>query len=93
MVLVANKTDLSHTGRAVSKDEGDKLSRRLDCHKFEVSVADSPDGTVECMEYLLHLVKRDYQKAAAGLVRRLPFVNVKRVFKKKIYRSRSDTLQ
>ena len=93
LVLVANKIDLSQTGRSVSKEEGDKLARRFDCHKFEISVADSPEGAIEVMEFVLHLIKRDFQKMAAGLARRLPFPNVKRVFKKKIYRSRSDTLQ
>ena len=93
LVLVANKIDLSQTGRSVTKEEGDKLASRFDCHKYEISVAESPEGAIEVMEFLLHAIKRDFQKAAAALSKRLQFPNVKRVFKKKIYRSRSDTLQ
>ena len=93
LVIVANKIDLSQNGRAVTKEEGDTIARRFDCQKFEISVADSPEGATEVMEFVLHTIKRDFQKAAAGLTKRIPFPNVKRVFKKKIYRSRSDTLQ
>ena len=91
MLIVANKMDLCYTGKTISTEESDQLCRRLNCRKFEISVADSPDGVSEVVDYLLRNIKRDMQKVASS--RRLPFPNVKRVFKRKVYRSKSDTLQ
>ncbi len=89
MVLVGNKADQEHA-RLISKEEGERVAQRVECDHFEISVADSPDGVAQAMECLLKQIRQEYLKIGK---RPTPFTNVKRVFKKKIYRSRSDTLQ
>uniref|UniRef100_A0A0B6ZM95 small monomeric GTPase n=1 Tax=Arion vulgaris TaxID=1028688 RepID=A0A0B6ZM95_9EUPU len=96
VVLVANKHDLL-TARAVTEDECDNLAGEMDCPRFQISVAEGQDGVSETMEELLVLIKRQLVKSlsntehVAGLEKRSRFVNMKKAFKKKIVRSRSDT--
>ncbi|CAG5116882.1 unnamed protein product [Candidula unifasciata] len=98
IVLVANKHDLL-TARAVTEDECDNLAGEMDCPRFQISVAEGQEGVNEAMEELLVLIKRQLVKSlsaptpenVAGLEKRSRFVNMKKAFKKKIVRSRSDT--
>ena len=93
MVLVANKTDLTYA-RKVTESEGAELIQELLCPLYEVSIADSPEAVLEAMDELLRQIKREYVKTPAVFEKKSggTFTNVKRVLKKKIYRSRSDTM-
>ena len=92
IVLVATKTDLEHV-RKVTEDETVALGRRFGCPSYEVSVAENPDGVILVIQDLLRQIKREFLRNLAGLEKRTsPLDNMKRVFKKKITRSKSDTV-
>ncbi|KAH9499076.1 GTP-binding protein Rit2 [Bulinus truncatus] len=97
VVLVSNKHDLL-TARAVTEDECDNLAGEMDCPRFQISVAEGQDGVNEAMEELLVLIKRQLVKNlttapehVAGLEKKSRLYNMKKAFKKRIVRSRSDT--
>ncbi|KAK0053327.1 ras-related and estrogen-regulated growth inhibitor [Biomphalaria pfeifferi] len=97
IVLVSNKHDLL-TARAVTDDECDNLAGEMDCPRFQISVAEGQDGVNEAMEELLVLIKRQMVKNltttpehVAGLEKKSRLYNMKKAFKKRIVRSRSDT--
>ena len=90
IVFVANKTDLSHV-RRVSEVEGEGIGSKFESPLYEISVAETPVGVNDVMEDIIKQVKREFNKTVAGLEKKSAFTNVKRVLKKKIYRSRSDT--
>ncbi|XP_046546559.1 ras-related and estrogen-regulated growth inhibitor-like [Haliotis rubra] len=94
IVLVANKSDLL-TARAVTEDEGLGLAGEMDCPKYELSVAEGFQAVNETMEELLCQMKREFVKgltaAVSGLEKRSRLYNMKKAFKKRIVRSRSDT--
>jgi len=96
LVLVANKHDLL-TARAVTEDECENLAAECDCPRFLISVAEGQDGVNEAMEELLILVKRQYVKEmtqpdqVVALEKKSRLYNMKKAFKKRIVRSRSDT--
>lgn len=92
LVLVATKTDLEHV-RKVTEDETVSLGRRYGSPTYEVSVAENPDGVSIVMQDLLRQIKREFLRNLAGFEKRAsPLDNMKRVFKKKITRSKSDTV-
>ncbi|CAL1546532.1 unnamed protein product [Lymnaea stagnalis] len=97
VVLVSNKHDLL-TARAVTEDECDNLAGEMDCPRFQISVAEGQDGVNEAMDELLVLIKRQLVKSlttspehVAGLEKKSRLYNMKKAFKKRIVRSRSDT--
>lgn len=98
LVLVANKSDIL-TARSVTEDEGTALAADLDCPKYEISVADSPQGVLESMEELLRQILREHVKSLTRLPRppgpesnkKSKLLNMKNALKKRIGRSRSDT--
>nr|KAG5694084.1 hypothetical protein BaRGS_033703 [Batillaria attramentaria] len=106
IVLVANKSDLL-TARSVTEDDGLDLAGEMDCQKFELSVAEGFTAVGEAMEELLCQMKREYVKAlttgagpgglssasgqGSGMEKRSRLYNMKKAFKKRIVRSRSDT--
>merc|ERR1711976_609642 len=92
LVLVATKTDLEHV-RKVTEEETVAIGRRHGCPTYEVSVAENPDGVLLVIQDLLRQIKREFLRNLAGLEKRSsPLDNMKRVFKKKITRSKSDTV-
>ena len=95
LVLVGNKTDMT-CARKVTEAELAEMAQCINCQAvYEISIAESRDGVMEAMEEVLRQVKREFVKAVAhpsGTERKSAFNNVKRVLKKKIYRSRSDTM-
>ncbi|PVD28892.1 hypothetical protein C0Q70_11487 [Pomacea canaliculata] len=104
VVLVANKSDLL-TARAVTEDEGLDLAGEMDCPKYELSVAEGYQAVGETMDELLCQLKREFVKMlttgtspglaaagqAPGMEKRSRLYNMKKAFKKRIVRSRSDT--
>ena len=96
IVLVANKCDML-TARCVTEDDGASLAAQLDCPKFDISVADGYQGVSEAMEELIIQLKRDFIKnlTAANTQSaekpRSKLFNMKKVLKKRIGRSHSDT--
>ena len=104
VVLIANKSDLL-TARAVTEDEGLELAGEMDCPKYELSVAEGYTAVGEAMEELLCQLKREYVKSVtspglgmatasgqgSGMEKRSRLYNMKKAFKKRIVRSRSDT--
>ncbi|GFN89857.1 ras-related and estrogen-regulated growth inhibitor [Plakobranchus ocellatus] len=100
VVLVSNKHDLL-TARAVTEDEGANLEGELDCPRFQISVAEGQEGVTQVMDELLVLIKRELvksltapsptQDSVAGLEKKSRLYNMKKAFKKRIVRSRSDT--
>ena len=87
LVVVANKIDMSHA-RVLSQEDGYHISRKMDSPLFEISIADTPGGVVAAMEDVLKQVKLEFSRKAGGP--RFALGNVRRVFKKKISRSKSD---
>ena len=63
MVIVANKCDLDHL-RAVSTDEGERLSQDLACAFYEVSACRGDDSIDEAFHELFREVRR--RKAMEG---------------------------
>lgn len=96
VVLVANKCDML-TARCVTEDDGASLAAQLDCPKFDISVADGYQGVSDAMEELLIQLKRDFIKnlttanAQSGEKPRSKLFNMRKVLKKRIGRSHSDT--
>lgn len=98
IVLVANKSDLL-TARAVTEDEGLDLAGEMDCPKFELSVAEGFVAVNEVIDELLCQMKREFVKTlttGAGpgdgsMEKKSRLYNMKKAFKKRIVRSRSDT--
>lgn len=95
MVLVANKLDLRNA-RTVSEAEGNTLAHQLECPVFEVSVADGYQGVSDAMSELIVQLRRDFVKcqSAANVSADKPrskLYNMKKVLKKRIGRSHSDT--
>ncbi|XP_064618152.1 LOW QUALITY PROTEIN: ras-related and estrogen-regulated growth inhibitor-like [Liolophura sinensis] len=97
LVLVANKSDIL-TARSVTEDEGTALAADLDCPKYEISVADSPQGVLESMDELLRQILREHVKSLTRLPvhqaesnKKSKLLNMKNALKKRIGRSRSDT--
>lgn len=96
VVLVANKCDML-TARCVTEDDGASLAAQLDCPKFDISVADGYQGVSDALEELLIQIKRDFIKslttanAQSGEKPRSKLFNMRKVLKKRIGRSHSDT--
>ncbi|XP_005095638.2 ras-related and estrogen-regulated growth inhibitor [Aplysia californica] len=96
LVLVANKHDLL-TARAVTEDECDNLAAEMDCPRFQISVAEGQDGVNEAVEELMVLMKRQLVKSltqpetVVALEKKSRLYSMKKAFKKRIVRSRSDT--
>lgn len=96
IVLVANKCDMLNV-RCVTEDDGASLAAQLDCPKFDISVADGYQGVSEAMEELIIQLKRDFIKnltaanAQSAEKPRSKLFNMKKVLKKRIGRSHSDT--
>jgi len=96
VVLVANKCDML-TARCVTEDDGASLAAQLNCPKFDISVADGYQGVSDAMEELLIQLKRDFIKslttanAQSGEKPRSKLFNMRKVLKKRIGRSHSDT--
>ncbi|OWF39159.1 ras-related and estrogen-regulated growth inhibitor-like [Mizuhopecten yessoensis] len=97
MVLIANKLDL-RDARAVSEAESTSLAHSLECPLFELSVADGYQGVADAMEELIVQLRRDFVKcqSAANVSSnadkpRSKLYNMKKVLKKRIGRSHSDT--
>lgn len=91
VVVVANKADLTH-GLAVSKEEGREMARRSHSAFYEISIAESSDGVQEVISELLRQIKRHFVASQMVSEKRSTLRGVKRVLKKKIYRSKSDTM-
>lgn len=93
---MANKCDML-TARCVTEDDGASLAAQLDCPKFDISVADGYQGVSDAMEELLIQIKRDFIKslttanAQSGEKPRSKLFNMRKVLKKRIGRSHSDT--
>lgn len=90
LVIVGNKVDQSFA-RQVSISEPDSLAKKYDCSCREISIAESKEGVLESMDELLKIIKREMSKNIDGFSKKSTFNNVKRVFKKKVTRSRSDS--
>ncbi|GFS23935.1 Ras-like protein family member 11A [Elysia marginata] len=101
VVLVSNKHDLL-TARAVTEDEGANLEGELDCPRFQISVAEGQEGVTQVMEELLVLIKRELVKSLSapqpaqdtsvpGMEKKSRLYYMKKAFKKRVVRSRSDT--
>lgn len=95
IVLVSNKCDLL-TARAVTEDDGLSLAGDMDCPKYEISVAEGAQGVLDVMEELVRQIQREYVKnlttrPVESLEKKSKLYNMKRAFKKRIARSRSDT--
>ncbi|KAK3789723.1 hypothetical protein RRG08_036016 [Elysia crispata] len=102
VVLVSNKHDLL-TAKTVSDDEGANLEDDLDCPRFQISVAEGQEGVNQVMEELLVLIKRELVKSLAappsspeanvsGMEKKSRLYYMKKAFKKRVVRSRSDIL-
>lgn len=93
---MANKCDML-TARCVTEDDGASLAAQLDCPKFDISVADGYQGVSDAMEELLIQIKRDFIKSLttantqSGEKPRSKLFNMRKVLKKRIGRSHSDT--
>ncbi|CAC5372519.1 unnamed protein product [Mytilus coruscus] len=95
IVLIANKCDML-SARCVTEDDGASLAAQLDCPKFDLSVAEGYQGVSEAMEELLIQLKRNFVKnltasAQSGEKPRSKLFNMRKVLKKRIGRSHSDT--
>ncbi|RUS91819.1 hypothetical protein EGW08_000390 [Elysia chlorotica] len=102
LVLVSNKHDLL-TARSVSADESTNLEGGFDCPRFQISVAEGQEGVTQVMEELLVLIKRELVKAltspptspdatVSGMEKKSRLYYMKKAFKKRVVRSRSDIL-
>ena len=88
-VIVANKTDLA-CARTVSEADGCDVVSRYSCPVYEMSIADNGDAVAEAMTDLVRRIRREYARAQ-GSEKRTTLRSVKRVLRKKISRSKSDT--
>ena len=90
-VVVANKTDMSHV-RQVGEDHGSTLHLKYRHPIFELSVAEMPKVVQDVMQELVLKVKRELSKAAVvtHTEKKSALTNMRRVFKQKITRSKSD---
>ena len=91
IILLGNKTDLSFA-RKVTESEGESSARRFDCQCFELSVAENYEQVENAMEALLTLCKKEFIRKMASLDKKGAFTEVKKILRKKIYRSKSDTV-
>ena len=89
-IVIGNKIDQS-LARKVTTSEGQAVATRYECPWTEVTVAESKDGVLDAMDQLLKIIKREFGKSADGFGKKSTFNNVRKVFKKKVTRSRSDS--
>ena len=96
VVLIANKCDML-SARCVAEEDGVSLSTALDCPLFELSVAEEHHSVTEAVDELIVQIRRDHVKSmsAANVMNldkpRSKLFNMRRVLKKRIGRSHSDT--
>ena len=90
LVVVGNKKDLEHA-RCVSEQESRDMGSKFGCPSYEISIADAPEGVMMVMDEVLRQVKRELVRSM-GFEKKSTLNNMKRVLKKKMARSRSDTL-
>ena len=90
LVIVGTKKDLDHV-RKVTEEEGRELSKKYGCPIFEISIAESPDEVYEAMMETMKLMKKEFNRNQVGQEKKSTLNNMKRVFKKKITRSKSDS--
>ncbi|ELU15105.1 hypothetical protein CAPTEDRAFT_215951 [Capitella teleta] len=88
LMMVGNKTDQAFA-RQIPSSETSTLSKKYECSCQEISIAESKDGVLGVMEGLFKLIKKELSQDGFG--RKSTFNNVRRVFKKKVTRSRSDS--
>lgn len=85
------------TARCVTEDDGASLAEQLCCPKYDISVAEGYQGVSEAMEELVIQLKRNFVKslttanAQSGEKSRSKLFNMRKVLKKRIGRSHSDT--
>ena len=89
IVIIGNKTD-QLVARVVSQEDGKEIFGKCkDACWTEMSVAESKEDVLTAMEELLRQVKKESMKNSE-IYRKSPFPSMKKVFKKKVSRSRSD---
>lgn len=91
LVMVGSKRDLAHA-RCISEKEAIDMASKFGCPSFEISIAEAPEGVTAVMDELLRQVKRELIRSMASSEKRGPLNNMKRVLRKKMARSKSDTL-
>ena len=91
LVIVANKTDLVHA-RMISEKDGETLAKSMNRPIFEISVAESAKAVNDVMAEVMRQVRQEFNKNLAAMEKRSTLLNMKRVLKKKLNRSRSDSV-
>ena len=89
--MVGNKRDLEHV-RSVSEKEANDMASKFGCPSFEISIAEAPEGVAVVMDEVLRQVKKELVRSASCPEKRGALNNMKRVLRKKMARSKSDTL-
>ncbi len=90
LVIAGTKKDLDHV-RRVTEEEGQALSKKYGCPVYEVSIAETPDEVCNVMADAMNQVKREFNRSQVGPEKMSTLNSMKRVFRKKITRSKSDS--
>ena len=91
LVMVGNKRDLEHI-RCVTEKEANDMASKFGCPSFEISIAEAPEGVAVVMDEVLRQVKKELVRSVSCPEKRGALNNMKRVLRKKMARSKSDTL-
>ena len=90
-IIVVNKTDMMHACQ-VTETELSKLKRRIGHTVYEISAAESPEGVTSSLNDLIRMVRKEQTRAQSPVEKKTgAFLNVKKVLRKKIARSKSDS--